>query len=181
MKSVCAWCAKPLPLAPAGAHSAHNNSVCSECLRSFHVHGRVSLGSKSVPQTVPALVLDRNCRILAVSQAGAELLDLPVSAAGFRFGDVIACAETPDGCGCAAPCEACSLRYAVRSTYMSGLSLTNVSSQHRLTGRDASRVALHIEFSTERVGYAVLLVINRWEIVAMSNAHVADGVQQLAR
>ena len=86
---------------------------------------------------------------------------------GQLLGDVIECvnAQTPEGCGRTIHCSGCTIRRMVTATHQDGRPRQSVEAD-QLVMRAGSVVPVRYSISTQKVGNAVLLIIENAKMLA---------------
>jgi len=166
MPRICAWCQKKQP--PGKGFPKSNpvvtHGICPEC--AFHVSAQRGLPLREFLDGLraPVLLWGSKGEIRAANKAAMQLFKKRLPAIEKRTpGEVFGCryAHLPGGCGQTFHCSGCAIRIAVTDTMKTGRCHLRVPAY--LNEEDRT---LSLRISTENVGGAVLLRIDRMRVSA---------------
>jgi transcriptional regulator of aromatic amino acid metabolism len=164
MLRICAWCKKHLEETVDEQGHEITHGICESC--------RVTMLCSHAPSTLnkflscfslPVMMVDGDGRVVSANQAALNVVGKELEeVAGDLGGNVMSCkfAYQEGGCGETVHCIACTIRNNVIETHKSGESLHQVPA-HLEVEQDGQEMTLNFLISTEKVGDAVLLRIDK--------------------
>ncbi len=170
MKSVCAWCGRPLRDVPSRSGDQWiTHGICTDCRDQVLAGMGVPLSEflDALPQ--PVLVVDGDAVVLATNESarrmGNEGDGNPKPDADGdpkpRLGDVFECvnAKQPEGCGRTVHCSGCTIRHTVEHTFETGEAKLRVPAT-LTAGSEEEPEEVGLWITTEKVGGHVLLRVD---------------------
>jgi len=163
MKSVCAWCGRPLRDVPSASGDRWiTHGICADCRDQVLAEMGVPLHDflDALPQ--PVIVVDGDAVVVATNAPAREMAGNGAPDKKPLLGDVFECvnAKRPEGCGRTVHCSGCTIRRTVEHTFETGEARLRVPAT--LTagpdGEEPEEVGLWI--TTEKVGGRVLLRVD---------------------
>ena len=158
MKSVCAWCQRPLNDAPEdGTPISHG--ICERCIEYVEMD-RTAIGTFLNTIDTPVLAVDGEGRAISANRLALIALKKEHSEIADKLGgEVIECAYSylPDRCGKTIHCTGCQIRGSVNHTRATGEPLTRVKAyQHIMTPTGVK--TFNYLISTEKLGESTVLL-----------------------
>lgn len=164
MKTLCAWCKKPVNYENDEVPSQENpvsHGICKDCAQMMFKELTEPIETFLDRFDIPILVIDANEGVMAANQkaikrAGLDKKELK----GLRCGDVLQCAHAGEagGCGRTIHCQSCVIRNTVLYTNKTGLPRIRIPSFPDIQQYDNIAKPMLL-ISTEKVGELVLLKI----------------------
>jgi hypothetical protein len=135
MKSVCAWCDRPLNDEPEGA-TPITHGICNRCVE-FVTDDRTAIRSFLNTIDAPVLAVDGEGRAISANRRALLALNKEHDEIADRLGgEVIECeySRLPEKCGKTVHCTGCQIRGSVNHTRATGEPLVRVKAyQHIMT------------------------------------------------
>lgn len=166
MKVICAWCNKTL--SPGEPGDAISHGICPDCAEMVLGQRQVALVELLNQFDVPVIAFDANVTALCANHAAEKTMANEVDLIkGQLLGDVIECvnAQTPEGCGRTIHCSGCAIRRMVTATHQDGRPRQSVEAD-QMVMRAGSVTPVRYSISTQKVGNAVLLIIEDAKVLA---------------
>jgi hypothetical protein len=161
MQRICAWCGTLLGDLVDSGHREHpvSHGICDTCVREVEAELPLSLTDFLESLDAPVLLVDPDHTVGAVNSR-ARALENGRTWIGRRIGPVFECSHAgdPGGCGLAVHCSGCTIRHAVRHTWVTGAPAERVPATLE-RDPDAGPDDIFMLVSTRRIGSRVLLRI----------------------
>jgi len=161
MRTLCAWCERPIVDEPAALDGPISHGICAPCSLAVEFDSQpLHTFLDSVPD--PVIAVDAEGRLLGATKAFADFVGTETSSLqGVLAGDALSCeySRLPAGCGQTVHCAGCTVRRAYEQTMASGESRIQSDAEAFVETPDG-RARLVMQLSTQRVGHVVLVRVD---------------------
>jgi len=162
MKSLCAWCGRPLRDVPSASDDGWiTHGICAGCRDQVLAEMGVPLSDflDALPQ--PVIVVDGNAVVIATNASAREMAENDGANPKPLLGDVFECvnAKQPEGCGRTVHCSGCTIRRTVEHTFETGEAQLRVPATLTV-GSEEEPEEVGLWITTEKVGGRVLLRVD---------------------
>ena len=161
MRTLCAWCGRPIVDEPADPGGPISHGICAPCILAVEFDSK-PLHAFLQSTTDPVIAVDADGRLLGATRAFADLVGKEMDRLrDVLAGNAISCeySALPEGCGHTVHCASCTVRRAFEETMASGEARVRIdATAYVQTAQGPARLVMQL--STQRVGHAVLVRID---------------------